>query len=138
MIYYPMAVFQDHAQAPYGGILPDLPGCYPVGDSVEELMADAAAAAAFHIEGMLEDNLPVSQRPQSIAECRLHPDYEQAVLWVLVGIDETAFSKQVRINISWPESLLRQVDAYAAAHHETRSGFLAKAARKMLQNTEAG
>ena len=38
MIYYPAAIFQDAHDAGYGVIIPDLPGCYPLGDTIEEAM----------------------------------------------------------------------------------------------------
>lgn len=133
MIYYPAALFQDEGQSNYGVVIPDLPGCYPVGDTVEEAIADAKTAAAFHIEGMIAENMEFEKQPRSIAQLRQLPEYAEAVAWVVVEIDEAAFSRPVRFNVSWPEYLLQEVDAYAAAHHETRSGFLAKAAQQAMR-----
>jgi metal-responsive CopG/Arc/MetJ family transcriptional regulator len=39
----------------------------------------------------------------------------------------------VRINISLPDLLVRRIDAYAKAHHMSRSGFLAKAAEEAMR-----
>ena len=39
--------------------------------------------------------------------------------------------------MSWPEYLLARIDAYAEAHHETRSGLLAKAAERYLSEQRA-
>ena len=132
MIYYPAAIFQDAPDARYGVIIPDLPGCYPLGDTLEEAIADAKAAAAFHIEGMMEEGLPFATAPRPIAEHRANPDYRDAVAWVVIEVDEGAFSRPVRFNVSWSEYLLAQVDEFAAARHDTRSGFLAKAARAAM------
>lgn len=133
MIYYPAALFQDKGQPNYGVIIPDLPGCYPVGDSIEEAIADAKAAAAFHIEGMINEGMAFETQPQSIETHRQNPDFADAVAWVVIDIDEAAFTKPVRFNVSWPEYLLAEVDAYAAVRHETRSGFLAKAAQQAMR-----
>jgi metal-responsive CopG/Arc/MetJ family transcriptional regulator len=38
----------------------------------------------------------------------------------------------VRLNISLPENLVAKIDEYVRAHHATRSGFLAEAARKSM------
>ncbi|EGZ47752.1 type II toxin-antitoxin system HicB family antitoxin [Neisseria wadsworthii] len=133
MIYYPVAIFRSDGEAGYGVIIPDLPGCYPVGDTVEEALADAKGAALFHIEGSIEEGLGFETHPKSIEEHRANPDYAEAVLWAMIEIDETAFTKQTRFNVSWPEYLLEQVDRYAAANHETRSGFLAKAAQSAMR-----
>jgi len=46
---------------------PDLPGCVAVGVTVAEAEAEIRSAIEFHIEGMIEDGLPVPQ-PQSRAE----------------------------------------------------------------------
>jgi HicB_like antitoxin of bacterial toxin-antitoxin system len=53
--------------------------------------------------------------------------------WMLVDIDLSKVStKQVRLNISLPESLLRDIDRYAKSRHLTRSRFLAQAAMKAM------
>lgn len=133
MIYYPAALFKNESGQGYGVIIPDLPGCYPVGDSIEEALADAKAAALFHIEGTIEEGLEFEAAPKSIEAHLTNPDYAGAELWTLIEIDEAAFSRPVRFNVSWPEYLLAEVDRYAAARHETRSGFLAKAAQAVMR-----
>ena len=40
--------------------------------------------------------------------------------------------RAVRINITLPEDVLRDIDAYAASNGFTRSGFLAPAARRAM------
>ena len=134
MIYYPAALFQDPDQSNWGVIIPDLPGCYPVGDTVADALADAKAAAMFHLEGLLQENLPIPEA-QSIEIHRDNPDYADAVLWTMVEADDTALTGQVRFNVSWPQYLLDRVDEYTAVHHETRSGFLAKAALNLINRS---
>ncbi|HFC8465963.1 TPA: type II toxin-antitoxin system HicB family antitoxin [Neisseria subflava] len=134
MIYYPAALFQDEGQSNWGVIIPDLPGCYPVGDTVADALADAKAAAMFHLEGLLQENLPIPEA-QSIEIHRDNPDYADAVLWTMVEADDTTLTGQVRFNVSWPQYLLDRVDEYTAVHHETRSGFLAKAALKLINRS---
>lgn len=133
MIYYPAALFKNDSGKGYGVIIPDLPGCYPVGDTVEDALADAKAAALFHIEGSIEEGLEFEATPKSIETHRANPDYAAADLWAVIEIDETAFTRQARFNVSWPEYLLAEVDRYAADRHETRSGFLAKAAQAAMR-----
>ena len=134
MIYYPAALFQDEGQSNWGVIIPDLPGCYPVGDTVADALADAKAAAMFHLEGLLQENLPIPEA-QSIEIHRDNPDYADAVLWTMVEADDTTLTGQVRFNVSWPQYLLDRVDEYTAVHHETRSGFLAKAALNLINRS---
>lgn len=136
MIYYPIALYQDEGKSNYGVIIPDLPGCYPVGDTEEEAIADAKAAALFHIEGMIEAGMEWNKQPRRLSECRNNPEYKDAIAWAIIEIDESAFTRQVRFNVSWPEYLLNRVDEYATSHHETRSGFLAKAVQERLDNLD--
>src|SRR5690606_34955517 len=58
----------------------------------------------------------------------------QGGYWMLVDIDLAKIcSAPVRLNISLPEYLVRQIDDYAKAHHQTRSGFLARAAEEAMR-----
>ncbi|HFB4418041.1 TPA: type II toxin-antitoxin system HicB family antitoxin [Neisseria gonorrhoeae] len=125
MIYYPAVLFQDPDQSNWGVIIPDLPGCYPVGDTVADTLADAKAAAMFHLEGLLQENLPIPEA-QSIEVNRDNPDYADAVLWTMVEADDAALTGQVRFNVSWPQHILNRVDACTAARHETRAVFWRK------------
>ena len=45
----------------YSAYVPDLPGCVSVGGTLDEVKAQIREAAAFHIEGMREDGLPIPQ-----------------------------------------------------------------------------
>jgi len=53
------AVVIEEAGCNYSAYVPDLPGCVATGASVEEAQAEIRKAIAFHIEGLLEDGLPV-------------------------------------------------------------------------------
>lgn len=132
---YALAIFKDHDNPTYGVVVPDVPGCYPSGDSIEEAITDSKALIKMHISFILDENLPFDFKTRSIEELRLDPEYQDALTWAIVEIDETALSdKQTRFNVSWPEYLLARVDEYTNSHHETRSGFLAKAAIAMMEN----
>lgn len=43
----------------YGAHVPDLPGCVATGDTVEDVERSIRKAIKMHIEGMLEDGMPV-------------------------------------------------------------------------------
>ncbi|MBH8561122.1 type II toxin-antitoxin system HicB family antitoxin [Nostoc sp. CENA67] len=60
------AVVIEKGETSYGAYVPDLPGCVAVGETLEEVKLLIAEAIEFHIEGMLEDGLPIPQ-PTSIA-----------------------------------------------------------------------
>ncbi|QMS87814.1 type II toxin-antitoxin system HicB family antitoxin [Nostoc edaphicum CCNP1411] len=56
----------EKAEGNYSAYIPDLPGCVAVGETLEEVKQMIAEAIEFHIEGMLEDGLPIPE-PTSIA-----------------------------------------------------------------------
>ena len=61
------AVVIEKAGNNYGAYVPDLPGCVATGATIEETEAEIRSAIAFHIEGMIEDGLPI---PPSTAHAR--------------------------------------------------------------------
>ena len=56
----------EKADSNYSAYVPDLPGCVTTGATLEEVKQMIAEAIEFHLEGMLEDGLPILQ-PTSIA-----------------------------------------------------------------------
>ncbi len=61
------AIVIEKAARNYSAYVPDLPGCIATGDSVEEVEAEIGEAIRLHVEGLLEDGLPVPE-PTTIAE----------------------------------------------------------------------
>lgn len=131
MIHYAVAISKDDNMANYGAIVPDVAGCYSFGDTIDELLNETKLAIESHIETMLELNMPFEFKTTPIETLQKNPDY-QGVAWAFITINETAFDKQVRFNVSWSEHLLKKVDEYVAKTHDTRSGFLAKLAQEKL------
>lgn len=57
----------EKAKKGFSAYAPDLPGCIATGKTVEDVENRMHEAIRMHIEGLLEDNLPVPE-PQSLAE----------------------------------------------------------------------
>ena len=92
-------------------------------------------AAYFHIDGMIEDGMFDDLKASNIQDLQGQEDFKDAV-WLLLEIDPAKISQQqTRFNVSWPQYLLDRVDEYTAVHHETRSGFLAKAALNLINRS---
>jgi DNA end-binding protein Ku len=117
-----------HQGDAYGVSFPDFPGCTTVADNLESAVAKAGEVLAFHAEGLAEDGpLP---HPRSLSELRSDPDFrEDAKDAVLVLVSYEPPTRAVRINVTLEESLLARIDRSADAASETRSGYLAAAAR---------
>ena len=61
------AVVIEKANENYSAYVPDLPGCIATGDTVEEVEIEIGEAIRMHVEGLVEDGLPVPE-PSAIAE----------------------------------------------------------------------
>lgn len=61
------AIVVEKAGNNYSAYVPDLPGCVATGFTVEETEREIREAIGFHIEGLIEDGLPIPQ-PASIVE----------------------------------------------------------------------
>lgn len=120
----------------FGASFPDFLGCTTVADSLDAIIPKAAEALAFHVEGLIEDGpLPPVR---TLAQLRKDPVFREDSAGALIALVPYAPpARAARINITLDESLLERVDRAAEAAGETRSGYLAAAARQRLA-VEAG
>lgn len=124
---YPIAIESGDAGHAYGVVVPDLPGCFSAGDTLDEALTNAQEAILLHIEGLLDDGKPIPKASE-IDRLRRKREYRNWT-WAIVDVDMSQLGdKAARINITLPQRILRAVDAHARQHGETRSGFLARAA----------
>jgi predicted RNase H-like HicB family nuclease len=127
---YPVVIHKDQA-SDYGVTVPDLPGCFSAGDTMDDALTQAVEGIECHLEGILADNEPIPM-PQPIEHHRQNPDYADGV-WALVNVDLSKISGKVRrVNITLPERLLTIMDQYAATRGETRSGLIAEATMEYI------
>lgn len=115
----------------YGVIVPDLPGCFSGGDSLDEALDSVLEAIDLHVETLLEDgdSLPARQ-PLSVHQS--NPDYARGVWAVVDAPVEKYFGPAEKINITVPRVILSRIDDYARRHGMSRSGFLVEAARSAM------
>ncbi len=126
------AVIQEENGA-FGISFPDFPGCIAGGATEEEVILRATDALNFHVAGMIEDG---DQLPflRSLSELKHDPDFAESISdGVLTIIPFDLPGTAVRINISIDENLLESVDRAAQAVGQSRSAYLADAARKKLR-----
>jgi len=134
---YPVVLHKD-PNSDYGVTVPDLPGCFSAGETIDEALAEVVEAIECHIEGLLIDGEPVPS-PTSIETHRDDPNYADGV-WALVTIDLSKLSSETtQVDVTVPERLLALVDQYAAQQGETRSGVMAQATLEYIAaHTQAG
>ena len=122
---YPIVLHKDR-DSDFGVTVPDLPGCFSAGRTVDEALTMAREAIELHLEGLVEDGLPIPQ-PGRIEQHQSNSEYRGG-MWAVVTIHESSLRVRAkRINITIPERVLDAVDRYASEHGRTRSGLLAEA-----------
>lgn len=116
----------------FGISFPDFPACVSGGVSLEEALQRGRAILAFHVASMIEDNepLPVLRSHAELRKDAIFVADAEASILTLVHVDLPG--KAVRVNVSIEETLLDQIDRAAKSRGETRSAFLAAAARSRL------
>lgn len=128
---FPIAIFKDKDSV-FGVNIPDIPGCYSWGDTYNEAIHNAKDAIYGHIETLLELGENADFKASTIDDLVSQEEFVGAI-WALVNVDLSELDpKPERVNISLPKFVLRRIDEYTKAHHETRSGFLARAAMHAL------
>lgn len=133
---YPVVIHKD-SDSDYGVTVPDLPGCFSAGETMDDALAQAVEAIECHLEGLLLDNEPLPT-PQAIERHQQNPDYADGV-WALVTVDLSKISgKSRRVNITLPERLLTIMDQYVVQRGETRSGLIAEATMAYIASHREG
>lgn len=129
---YPIVIHQEGDSA-YGVIVPDIPGCFSAGDSLEEALANTREAIDLQLESFVEDDeeIPNASDMKSLSE---NPDYEGG-FWAIVDIDVTQYLGTAdRLNITLPHRLVHRIDKAVTEKKafKNRSQFLAEASLKLL------
>lgn len=109
----------------YGVSVPDLPGCYSGGSSLEDALAGAREAIECHIEGLMYDEEPLPPKAdleQYLAEAESPNQLAQ----IDINLDALSNDKE-RVNISIPKIVLHTIDKAADRSGKTRSAYLVEA-----------
>jgi predicted RNase H-like HicB family nuclease len=116
----------------FGISFPDFPGAVSAGRSAEEAMARGRDTLAFHVQGMVEDGqeLPVPRSVDQLQKDRTFREDAKDAVVVMVPIDLPG--KALRLNISMDETLVEAIDRAAKMLGQSRSSYLADAARQRL------
>lgn len=117
----------------YGVTVPDLPGCFSAGETLDQAIENARGAIDAHVELLIDmEGATELPRTRPLAEHHANPDLGGAV-WVMIEVPvERYFGPAEKINITVPRRLLQRIDAHARARHQSRSAFLAQAANEAI------
>jgi len=83
-MHYPVVIHKDKG-SDYGVIVPDLPGCFSAGETMDEALKNAVEAIELHLEGMLLDGETIPEA-LSIEDHEGNPDYSGGT-WAMVSVD---------------------------------------------------
>lgn len=119
----PIAIESGSDKYAYGVVVPDLPGCFSAGDTLDEAIANAEEAILLFLEDV--DAPPAGSSIEVLSKRKQFRGWT----WAVANVDLSRLStKAVRINVTIPDRVLHTIDSYAQRHGETRSGFLTRAA----------
>ena len=122
---YPIAIEAGDETAAFGVIVPDLPGCFSAGDTLDEAMAGAEEAAAAWIDATLDAGEAIPA-PSSLETLRQNAAYAGWAFGVITIDPALLDDTSERVNITLPRRVLSRLDALAKAAGESRSGFIAQ------------
>lgn len=129
-------VIHKDKESGYGVTVPDLPGCFSGADTLEDAPVAAREAILLHLEGMLSDGEELPHI-RTIDELATDDEYSDCA-WSFVDVDLASVpDKAKRVDITLPSRMLADIDRWAEREGETRSGFLAKAARRYMEASSA-
>ena len=124
---YPIAIEPGTSSTAYGVVVPDLPGCFSAGDTLDEALAAMEEAAAAWIDAVLDAGEAIPP-PSSLDALRDNPDYRDWAFGVVTVSPSLLDDSIERVNISLPSRVVKRLDAQARAAGLTRSGLIAEMA----------
>ncbi len=121
----------DQEKDGFGIVFPDFPGCVTTGKNMNDALRRAREALELHLQAMVKDGdrIPEESDLEKVSEWVAECEGKTHLAWIGVNLP---VSKAVRINITIPENLLRQVDKKLAGRKNRRSAFFANAVKREL------
>lgn len=115
----------------YGVAVPDLPGCFSAGDTLDQALSNSIEAIECHVEGLFADGeeLPAPQP----SEAHMHNPVYEGGIFAVVNVELSNLSGSAkRINISIPENVLSKIDHFVKVQGGSRSAFFAEASLEYI------
>ncbi|ENU92104.1 hypothetical protein F971_01991 [Acinetobacter vivianii] len=130
---YPIAIEMGSDTEAFGVTVPDIPGCYSAGDTLEEALDNIKEAIAGHLEILAEDgeDIPLASPVRKFMDL---PEYDGRV-WFVTEVDVSRYlGSPEKINVTLPSRLIRKIDDSVGKdkQYKTRSAFLAAGAERLL------
>ena len=122
---YPVIIHKDEGSN-YGVIVPDFPGVFSGGATLDEALSNVQEAIETFYDGEEAECVPT---PSALEDTLFSEDAKDgAVALVDVNFDFLE-KKTVPVNITVPLYIIKQIDRAARSRGLSRSAYLAKAAQ---------
>ena len=82
---YPIAIEHGTAKTAFGVVVPDLPGCFSAGDTLDEAIANAEDAILLYLEDVVDDG-KAPPAPSKLETLYVDKKYK-GWAWGVVNID---------------------------------------------------
>lgn len=130
---YPVVLHSDDG-IQYGVTVPDIPGCFSAGESIDKALRSVKEAIESHLEILVDDGDEIPA-PMSVADHVENDDYKDGI-WAMVDIDISKFSmKTEKVNVTLPTRIIHLIDGQVAkGNSRSRSSFLTEAAYSRLRD----
>jgi len=89
---YPIAIETGDAKHAFGAVVPDLPGCFSAGDTLDDALTNAREAILLHLEGLLDDG-KAFPAPTPIQQLQKKRSYHG---WTWAVVDATSASSETK------------------------------------------
>ena len=122
---YPIAIEPGSETTAFGVVIPDLPGCFSAGDTLDEAVTAAEEAASAWIDAALDDGHPIPA-PSTLDIVRDDPAYTGWVISLITVHPSLLDDTTERVNITLSRRVLKRLDSLARAAGTTRSGYIAQ------------
>jgi len=109
-------------------MVPDLPGCQVIGQSIDAVYDGVNNVIADHLAILAEYGEAIPHG--SLLDKRIAENTDSNITWAIVDFDIVPYlGKSHKINVTLPELLIKQIDdkVNKSEQYKTRSGFIASA-----------
>jgi predicted RNase H-like HicB family nuclease len=124
-----IALLRKDPDSDFGVDFPDFPGCITAGSTLEEAREMAAEALEYHIEGMLEEHLPIPG-PSSLEAVMADSENAEAIPFPVAVPDRLTGVGQIDVTLAAAD--LEKLDALAKKRRKTRQALLDGAVHRLL------
>lgn len=124
-----MAEFQPEDEGGFSVTFPEVPDAITQGDDFGDALLNAIDVLETVLEERFERGEPLPLSNHAALSARLELDRVKRV-----PVPVTLPGQSTRVNVMLDESLLGRIDREAEARGQSRSGFLAEAAKTLLRS----